>query len=130
MVSDDEKRKLKQVFDKLAKGGESISVDEGLILIKSISEDFSVAEEDLYEMLGDGEDSEEVMSSRRISEEQLLRLVEAVKRKQNLANEADTVLAYVAMGGQQDRGGYVDSQKLIDIIKKEFEMTIDIERLI
>lgn len=39
------------------------------------------------------------MSSRRISEEQLLRLVEAVKRKQNLANEADTVLAYVAMGG-------------------------------
>lgn len=57
LVSDDEKRKLKQVFDKLAKGGESISVDEGLILIKNISEDFSVAEEDLYEMLGDGEDS-------------------------------------------------------------------------
>ncbi len=87
------------MFEKLAKGGDTISVDEGLILIKGISEDHSIAEEDLYDMLGEGEDCEEVMASRRISEEQLLKLVEEVKRKQNLANEADTVLAYVAMGG-------------------------------
>ena len=45
-------------------------------------------------------------------------------------NEEDTVLAYVAMGGDQDRGGYINSEKLIQIIKNDFEMTIDIEKLI
>ena len=34
------------------------------------------------------------------------------------------------MGGDQDGGGCVDAEKLITTIKKEFEMTIDIEALI
>lgn len=34
------------------------------------------------------------------------------------------------MGGSQDKNGNVDSSKLINIIKGEFNMTIDIERLI
>ena len=34
------------------------------------------------------------------------------------------------MGGEQDGGGCVDADKLIDTIKREFEMTIDIEALI
>ena len=34
------------------------------------------------------------------------------------------------MGGQADRSGNVDASKLIDIIKNQFEMTIDIEKLI
>lgn len=40
------------------------------------------------------------------------------------------MLAYVAMGGQQDRGGFVDAGKLIKTVKDDFEMTIDIEKLI
>lgn len=42
----------------------------------------------------------------------------------------DTLLAYVAMGGDYDKGGYVDAEKLVSIVKKDFEMTIDIEKLI
>ena len=38
--------------------------------------------------------------------------------------------AYVAMGGDDDGGGCVNADKLIDTIKNEFEMTIDIEKLI
>ena len=38
--------------------------------------------------------------------------------------------AYVAMGGDPDKGGHVESNKLIQIIRDEFQMTIDIERLI
>ena len=38
--------------------------------------------------------------------------------------------AFVAMGGEQDGGGCVDADKLIDTIKREFEMTIDIVALI
>jgi hypothetical protein len=34
------------------------------------------------------------------------------------------------MGGLPNREGYVDSNKLIKIIKNDFEMTIDIEKLI
>ena len=34
------------------------------------------------------------------------------------------------MGGKEDKTGYVNSDNLIDIIKNEFQMTIDIERLI
>ena len=37
------------------------------------------------------------------------------------------MLAYVAMGGSNSKGGYVDADKLIRIIKNDFEMTIDIE---
>ena len=36
----------------------------------------------------------------------------------------------MALGGQADKEGYIDAQKLIDIIKHDFEMTIDIEKLI
>ena len=34
------------------------------------------------------------------------------------------------MGGEADGGGFIDANKLIRIIKDEFEMTIDIEKLI
>ena len=34
------------------------------------------------------------------------------------------------MGGQEDGDGFIDADKLIRIIKEEFEMTIDIEKLI
>lgn len=34
------------------------------------------------------------------------------------------------MGGQANGDGYIDADKLIRIIKSEFEMTIDIEKLI
>ena len=38
--------------------------------------------------------------------------------------------AFVALGGHSDKEGHIDAQQLIDIIKTEFEMTIDIEGLI
>jgi len=46
------------------------------------------------------------------------------------SSDADLLDAFVAMGGEQDGGGCVDAEKLIKTIKKEFEMTIDIEALI
>ena len=38
--------------------------------------------------------------------------------------------SFVSMGGHADGSGIVDASKLIDIIKNQFEMTIDIEKLI
>lgn len=45
-------------------------------------------------------------------------------------DDQDMVDAFVAMGGNEDTTGHVDAHKLIEIIKKEFELTIDIEGLI
>lgn len=39
-------------------------------------------------------------------------------------------MAYVAVGGEEDTSGCVTKDVLINIIKAEFEMTIDIEKLI
>lgn len=38
--------------------------------------------------------------------------------------------AFVAMGGEPDGDGAINADKLIKTIKEEFEMTIDIEKLI
>ena len=46
------------------------------------------------------------------------------------SDESELLDAYVAMGGEADGGGCVDAKKLIQTIKEEFQMTIDIEKLI
>jgi len=46
------------------------------------------------------------------------------------SDESELLDAFVAMGGEADGGGCVDAQKLIDTIKLDFAMTIDIEKLI
>ena len=35
--------------------------------------------------------------------------------------------AFVALGGSADKQGSIDAKLLVDIIKRQFEMTIDIE---
>ena len=42
-------------------------------------------------------------------------------------DKEDILDAYVSLGGMDDGGGNVDADKLIDIIKNEFGLTIDIE---
>ena len=46
------------------------------------------------------------------------------------SDDSELLDAYVAMGGDADAGGCVDAKKLIMTIKEEFQMTIDIEKLI
>ncbi len=46
------------------------------------------------------------------------------------SSEEDLLDAFVAMGGEPDGDGAINADKLIATIKNEFEMTIDIEKLI
>ena len=52
------------------------------------------------------------------------------KKNELVDNEEDTLDAFVSLGGESEGKGNVDAKKLIDIIKHQFEMTIDIEKLI
>ena len=110
----------------IAKGNDLITIEEMLVIAKALSDDPVFPEEDIFEILND----EQVNTTRRIDENQFMTIIEEIRRKQNKSNEADTLLAYVAMGGDADRGGFVDANNLINIIKNDFEMTIDIEKLI
>jgi calmodulin len=44
--------------------------------------------------------------------------------------EADTIDAFVSLGGNPDRTGFIDNTKLIKVVRDEFGMTIKLDRLI
>ena len=46
------------------------------------------------------------------------------------SSESELLDAFIAMGGEEDGGGSIDAEKLIQVIKHDFQMTIDIEALI
>ena len=57
-------------------------------------------------------------------------LVEQKRENERGSSDEDLLDAFVAMGGQPDGEGSIDADQLIRTIKKEFEMTINIEELI
>jgi transcriptional regulator NrdR family protein len=83
----------------------SLQIDEAVVIIKSINDEPNFGEEDLLEVLKDTS----ILTKRMVNEEQFFELVKSIKRKHNKDNEEDTLLAYVAMGGQEDKEGFVDA---------------------
>jgi Ca2+-binding EF-hand superfamily protein len=57
-------------------------------------------------------------------------LITEKAENENGSSEEELLEAFVAMGGQEDGDGAINAEKLIYTIKEEFEMTIDIEKLI
>ncbi|PHJ24907.1 ef hand domain-containing protein, partial [Cystoisospora suis] len=45
-------------------------------------------------------------------------------------DEQDTIDAWIALGGARDKSGELDTNKLIKIVKEDFQMTIDIGQLL
>lgn len=71
---------------------------------------------------------------------QFLKVYHKFKMANSDEDDQDTIDAFVAMGGisyyyivipgKDDKDGHVNAEELIRIVKKEFEMSIDIEKLI
>ena len=62
---------------------------------------------------------------------QLLTIISTQKERcDNMDDGSDLVAAYVACGGEWDRGGCVDANVLIKIIKEDFGLSVDMEALI
>ena len=61
---------------------------------------------------------------------QFKNLVDEKRENEGGSTEEELLEAFVAMGGLPDGDGFIDADKLIHTIKNDFEMTIDIEKLI
>ena len=63
--------------------------------------------------------------------QQTTQVIETQKeRAAQFDDESDLIDAYVACGGNADKSGCVSADMLIEIIKHDFGLTIDIEELI
>jgi hypothetical protein len=52
------------------------------------------------------------------------------KQSSKILGDETILEAFVACGGQPNGDGIVDTQKLVEIIKEQFEMTINIEEML
>ena len=109
-------------FDKDSSG--KIDANELRIVLEMMGQ--KTTEEEIFRMIAEA-DAE---NTGEISYSQFRHVIAEQKKNQSASNEEDTLDAFVAMGGQEDGEGSIDAQKLISIIKDEFEMTIDIVKLI
>lgn len=48
---------------------------------------------------------------------------------ENSSGEADTIEAFIALGGNRDKSGKISTERLAATIK-EFELNVDIDRLV
>lgn len=76
---------------------------------------------------------EEKMTNKRVDLNLALRawsyLKELIIKEEEDEFDVDILNTFVAMGGNSDKTGVVRKQKLVDIIKTQFGLTIDIEQM-
>lgn len=109
-------------FDKDSSG--YIDANELRIVLEMMGQ--KTTEEEIFRMIAEA-DSE---NTGKITYAQFKRVIAEQKKNQSLTNEEDTLDAFVSLGGEPNGDGFIDAQKLIKIIRDDFEMTIDIEKLI
>ena len=97
-----------------------------MFLFKKVKNDYNFSDEEMFQILNDSK----VESTYKMSFEHILKVVEHIRKEENEEKDKDTLLAYVAVGGEDNKGGCVTKETLIEIIRDKFEMTINIEKLI
>ena len=134
-IEDDYSRANRLTADDEAKCGEAfaevdkdrsgfIDADELRIVLEMMGQ--CATEDQILRMISDAD----AQNTGQVSYEQFRRVVLEQKKKQGFSNEEDTLDAFVAVGGEPNGEGSVNANLLIKIIRDEFEMTIDIEKLI
>jgi Ca2+-binding EF-hand superfamily protein len=84
-------------------------------------------EEELFQMISEVDEN----MTGNIDFAEFLTVIENQKeRAENFDDESDMIDAFVACGGDPDKGGHVTRATLIKIVKHDFGLTIDIEDLI
>ena len=95
------------------------------LLLEAIGE--NPTEEELFRFMADVDEG----GKGEIEFSEFLRAFEKQRGGQVDADEeADTVDAFVALGGNADKTGFVDNATLIRVVRDEFGMTIKLDKLI
>ena len=124
-LPDDKVTECKEVFDLFDKDRDgSISTKELGDLMRALGANPTQTE--LQEMINEVDST----STGKIFFNDFLRVIAYHKVCMRDSDDSDTLDAFVAMGGNADGSGKIDASKLIDIVKMEFGMTIDIKKLI
>ncbi|EER00122.1 calmodulin, putative [Perkinsus marinus ATCC 50983] len=126
MVLDEEFiEKCREAFNSFdTDGSGTIDAVEMKLLLTAIGE--APNEEELFKFMADVDED----GTGEIEFAEFLHAFE--KQRDGYADtedESDTLDAFVALGGNRDRSGFVDKDKLMRIVKEEFGMTIKVDRL-
>ena len=124
-LTDEEKVRCLKAFRSFDRDGSGwIDAKELQIVLRTLGQ--NTTEDEIYRMLAFADPE----FTGRMTSQQFEHLMDQMKREQREHNDADALGAYIALGGDEDGGGCINADELIRIIKKDFEMTIDIEKLI
>jgi calmodulin len=95
------------------------------LLLEAIGE--NPTEEELFRFMADVDEG----GTGEIEFSEFLRAFEKQRGGQIDADaEADTLDAFVGLGGNADKSGFIDNAKLIRVVRDEFGMTIKLDKLI
>ncbi|DAZ93798.1 TPA: hypothetical protein N0F65_009920 [Lagenidium giganteum] len=84
-------------------------------------------DEELFQMIAEVDNDH----SGEIEFAEFLKVIEAQKiRAAQYDDESDFIDAFVACGGNPDKSGHVERKMLVQLIKKDFGLPIDIDRMI
>mmetsp|Transcript_102270 Transcript_102270/g.256349 ORF Transcript_102270/g.256349 Transcript_102270/m.256349 type:complete len:149 (-) Transcript_102270:67-513(-) len=119
-------QKCREAFNTFDQDGSgTIDTQEMKLLLEAIGE--APSEEELFRFMADVDED----GTGEIEFAEFLRAFEKQRGgAQELENELDTIDAFVALGGSADKSGFVDTDRLISVVRDEFGMTLKIERLI
>ena len=124
-LTHDEDIKLDKAFAAFDKDGSgNIDAEELNQVLEMMGQ--SKPEAAIYRMITEASPS----LDNTITLDQFKKVIGEQKRFQGASQAEDTLDAFVSMGGEQDGSGNINAALLIDIVKNQFQMTIDIESLI
>lgn len=79
LISEDEMKKLRYAFRRLSRNTAKIWVEEAHIIVKQLTDNYLFAEQDIFDILED----EEVNQTRRLTEKNMIYLIQVIKKRQN-----------------------------------------------
>eukprot|EP00971_Amphidinium_carterae_P076088 1503146-Amphidinium_carterae.4 len=118
--------KCREAFNTFDQDGSgTIDTQEMKLLLEAIGE--TPTEEELFRFMADVDED----GTGEIEFAEFLRAFEKQRGgQQDIEDESDTLDAFVALGGSSDKTGFIDTARLVRVVKEDFSMTIKIERLI
>ena len=124
-LTQEEDNKCNKAFEAFDKDGSGyIDANELRVVLEMMGQ--KQPEEAIYRMITQASPTQECT----ITLQEFKQVIGEQKKFQGASQAEDTLDAFVSLGGEQDGSGHVNADRLIDIVKNEFQMTIDIEQLI